>query len=180
MEEAMRRALEDHRDKHDLEPGAYTSYWYARPTHNRDLPYFAFATVTAGCYTPLGALDIVEDAWVQPEWPEANYGTPMWRTMFQQVGYLHLDEDGQPQPRPEVVPTLWRGAIPSRRKGMAWTSDRERAEWFVRRWQPGGSFRKASLWRLDDVPADRVFARFDGRGEHEWALDTRGLTPVRV
>lgn len=171
-----------HAGRRDIDECDYVRYWHGvRPTSNRDLPSFAHATVSAGCYTPAGARDLVADAWTQPEWPEGNYGAAFWRELFGQVGYLHRgrDEEDVLDP-PAEVPTLWRGAIHSRRKGLAWTTDRDRAVWFAERFPADGShYKTAHLWRIDGLDPARVLARFDNRGESEWVVDVRGKTPRR-
>lgn len=167
--------IAEHGGRADCE--SWTDFWWSALVSDRDLPAFAYRTVLARCHTAEETRDLVAFAWTKPEWPDSNYGAEVWRTLFGITGYLH--DDAHTEPRPLTVPTLYRGAIHSRRKGLAWTSDRDRALWFVNRFEPGGPYRRMHLWVLRDVPADRVLARFDCRGESEWVLDTRGLTPTK-
>lgn len=169
----------EHCGKRDL---TSHSDFYRRATSTRDAPYFVASLVAANCFEAEAAVEAVAWAWSIPEWPDANFGSAMWLRLFGRVGYFHDADHGIDLTPPEEVPTLWRGAISSRRKGLAWTSDRERAEWFANRWAPGGPFKQAHLWTYPagSVPARRVLARFDGRGENEWVIDTRRITPVIV
>jgi hypothetical protein len=156
----------------------------AMPVSDRDLPSFAYHTVTQDCWTPEQELDLVCWAWTDPEWPEGNYGARVWRELWERIGFVHerLDEDDTKE-RDQSLPTapvrLYRGAIASRKKGMAWTPDLDRAKWFARRLSPttgtrNGGLRVARVWTTL-CPPDRVYARFDGRREEEWVIDTRGL-----
>lgn len=174
-------AVAAHRGKHDLD--SFTRPFYSRATATRDAPFFVGACVHAGCFTEEVAVEAVAWSWSMPEWPEGNFGKPFWLRLFGAVGYLHHDRaDDLTRTPPETVPDLWRGAISSRRKGLAWTADRERAEWFAQRWEAGGHFKQLHLWHLPAgaVEPRRVLARFDGRGEAEWVIDTRRLTPAIV
>lgn len=174
---AAEQLIEEHQGLRDLNPGDYFKYWLKRPTHDRDLPVFAWHTLGHHCYTNDGIKDLVSDAWNLPEFPEGNYGTAIWHSMFDMSGPIHCDNEGIRALEVTEVPTLYRGAIQSRRRGMAWTSDRDKAEWFAKRLQIGHV--GGHVWRLDKVPVDRVFARFDTRNEDEWVIDIRRLVVKR-
>lgn len=64
------------------------------------------------------------DAWTSSEYPEHRMPRQEWLPIFRKAGY-HIDDD--PATPPENI-TLWRGGVKKTR--MAWTADRERAEWF--------------------------------------------------
>ncbi len=125
----------------------------------------------------------VRDAWVMAEWPERHAPRDLWLDVFEiarredpevvltDEGPMHaetvladiVDGDG--------MVTVYRGATPSRRDGMSWTTDLHRAEWFAHRFDGmPGSQETGALWRLR-IPARFVLARFDGRGEDEIVLD---------
>ncbi len=90
----------------------------------------------------------IRDAWVSAENPENCLDRDEWLSMFDQIGYRHNLKRAVPPP--EVV--LYRGGgIPDR---MAWTADRELAEWFRDRY-PGGR-----LWTAT-VRGDALMAYYD-------------------
>jgi hypothetical protein len=178
--DAAERAILDHNCQQDMEPNDYFKYWLHRPTNDRDLPGYAMLTAIAGCYTPDGLRDIVADAWSLPEFPEANYSADHWSVLFTLSGHIHSTPDGIAPLKIRSIPVLYRGAIHSRRKGLAWTSDRERAEWFANRFNDVPTFGTGHVWVLDGIPHGRVLGRFDNRGEDEWVINTKGMTPRKV
>lgn len=177
-EMAVQQTVMEHNGKQDMEPNDYFMYWHKRPTHSRDLPDYAIKTAIAGCYTPDGLRDIVADAWSLPEFPESNYSSQHWNVLFTLAGPFHSTPDGISALRVRSIPTLYRGAVHSRRKGMAWTTDLAVAKKFAERFS-GPSFGTGHIWTLDSVPHSRVLARFNCRGESEWVINTKGLTPQR-
>lgn len=132
----------------------------------------------AGCaYT---AADVI-DAWSSADYPEPRLGRPVWTELFRNVGYTH---NGEPANPPDEV-TLFRGAPEHRRRGMAWTVDREQADWFVK---GGGSVHRLQedepylLWSLN-APGSALLAYIhrNGRNASEYVVDTlglRGITPL--
>lgn len=160
------------------------------PNHSRDLPYFAYSTIMADCWTEDEETDLVAWAWTDPAWPEANLGTAPWRKLWDRVGYIHEvameseDDDPSSKLRDFEKPTeplvLYRGAIASRKRGMAWTTSLERAVWFRNHMSPAngvkrsGPLRQARVYRCV-VPPERFYAHFEGRGEDEWVADVRSL-----
>jgi hypothetical protein len=131
---------------------------------------------------------LVADAWtghdvVHPDLPE-------WRRLFgsPRPGREHLmtdDERARLAGLPDRV-TVHRGfGDPAGRLGMAWTLDRERAEWFARDF--AGSPRMASLGVRSScawvatvvVPRGRIVACFAGRDESEVIVpNLRGYRPT--
>lgn len=144
--------------------------------HTRDLPLYALTILLANVLDADTARDFAVDAWRIPEWPEANGGTDGWRAVWQSVGFCSDEENVT---RPTEPLTLWRGALPARKRGMAWTADRDTGLWFARRF--GGNIHGGARPRLytATVTPDRVYARLTGRGENEWIIDTRSL-PIRT
>lgn len=57
-------------------------------------------------------------------------------------------------------------------KGLSWTTDRERAEWFASRWKINSAVYKATIAKAD------VLACFGERGEEEIVLDSRKLKNI--
>jgi hypothetical protein len=138
-------------------------------SHNRDLAHFAATIILADVLDEEDARAFALMAWTSPEWPEANLGGDLWRLLWQQVGYV---SDGDPRPTGPV--TLYRGAVPARKRGMAWTADLTRARWFAHRFPRSEHFKQGRVYTASVAP-ERIYARYTGRGEDEWVIDTRGL-----
>lgn len=160
---------------------AFLHNWFDHnPVHDRDLPHAVYDVVTEECLTAEEEFAAVTTAWKMPEYPEANLGRDRWLTLFRRLARTDqvVGDDGVLHRSQVRVPSsLWRGAIPRRKMGMAWTGDRERAEWFVQRFESSTGFH---LYRLDNVPVSAVLARFESRSEDEYVIDTDGLDPIRV
>lgn len=150
------------------------------PVHFRDLPHFAFYTIFSDCWSPDEERDLVSWAWTECEFPEANLGTVPWRRLWARVGYLHETRDGESRmgTPPAQKLTLYRGAIESRKRGLAWSGTETRARWFAERFS-GDSFEDGRVWKIV-VPPERIYARFEGRGEDEWVIDARHLKVEEV
>jgi hypothetical protein len=184
--------LREHGGKHSLDEVEFTlSAAAPGPIHDRNAPNALYALVTGGALSQEGMRDGILWAWQQCEYPEANLSAGQWRTIFAALDKPMCDhdvfaseQDGAVMPcdpacRREGEPlTLYRGAIPSRRKGMAWTADRERAEWFRDRFNTAG-LKTAHLYTATVEPR-RVLARFIGRSEDEYVIDTKGLRVEQV
>lgn len=117
-------------------------------------------------------INAVGDAWTHCDTPEGHFPRRDWLPIFRAAGY---HEDGASAAPPDRI-TLWRGGI--RRTGMAWTADRERAEWFQHRWaaiQPG------KLWTVTVGP-ERLLAHYhqEHRSEDEYVIDSSGIRPREV
>jgi hypothetical protein len=111
----------------------------------------------------------VGDAWSMCEFPERKLPRKEWLPMFRAAGY-HVDDE--PASPPNSI-TLWRGGV--RKTRMAWTADRERAEWFRDRFDTG---KPVKLWTLDVGP-DRLLAHYHQkhRNENEYVIDPTGIRP---
>jgi hypothetical protein len=114
----------------------------------------------------------VGDAWVMCDAPEKGMPRRAWLPMFRQAGY---HDDDQPVTPPDRI-TLWRGGV--RRTGMAWTADRDRAEWFQRRYD---QLSPGHLWTIE-ADSSRLLAHYHQkhRSEDEYVVDTRGLRPKEI
>ena len=183
------RVIARHSGKQDLGPDQWTDLWFhTGPVHDRDLPRFALTTLAANCWTYEGAREVVERAWTLPEWP-GQYGRDNWLMAFARTDFIcsereagkdclyHEDEwdfegDGEPL-------VLYRGSLTSTKRGLSWTLDLERAQWFAARGDMSGKGRQMSVWRCE-VPRDRTLAHFGNRSEAEVVADVRGLRIVRV
>lgn len=116
----------------------------------------------------------VGDAWAGCEAPENYVPRKEWLSIFRAAGY-HDDET--PTTPPNSV-TLWRGG--TRKTRMAWTADRERAEWFQHRFDHLGST-PGKLWTLTVGP-DRLLAHYHEKHRHEdeYVIDPTGIRPKEV
>lgn len=113
------------------------------------------------------------DAWSGCEFPEQKVSRREWLPMFRRAGYH--DEDVLATPPASI--TLWRGGVLKTR--MAWTADREQAEWFQRRFDHLG--RSGKLWTVT-VGADRLLAHYHEthRRENEYVIDPTGIRPKEI
>ena len=124
--------------------------------------------------------DTLAYVWSLAEWPERYLGTDIWVTWFRSVGFV--SEAGQPAP---VEPLqLYRGSTWGRRRGMAWTSDLDRARWFADRTTRFGLLGHGGTGHVFGavVSPAGVLAyidRADGRGEGEIIVDPAYLPPIR-
>jgi len=116
--------------------------------------------------------------WKCAEFPEiALRPMDIWVTYFRWAGYLTDADD--PVEAPVAPLKIYRGAIWRRRRGMAWTTDRERARWFAQRFARFDGhepFESAYVFEADVHP-DGVLAMF--RREDEVVVDPRFLPPLR-
>lgn len=157
------------------------------PIHERDAPWICYRLVADQALTPKAAREMARWAWTMCEFPEANFDSYGWHFVFRMIRgdgdgpVTDIDaEDWDEMTRREralLLPTepvrLYRGAVTSRSAGMAWTGDRDRAEWFARRWDGLSEERGAVYTAL--VEPERVYARFTGRREDEYVIDTIDL-----
>lgn len=179
------QVIREHGGKSDLVEDDWSGLWMAGPlvVHDRDLPRFVLCTIQARCWTYEGARAVLERAWTLPEWP-GQYGRELWLMAFAYTDFicterqegndcpLHFDEwDSQGDDEPI---TLYRGSLKSTRRGMSWTTDLERAQWFARRGDMSGKGREMHVWRCE-VPREHTLAHFNHRSEHEVVADVRGL-----
>lgn len=180
---AVRDCLRTHGDSQSCE-NFMNEFWYGSNgvfgTHDRDLPWATAEVIAGRCLTPQGSRELIVQAWTGPEFPEANLTQDLWLGIFGTVGFIaDDDEDGQQEAPPDAPMRLWRGAIPSRARGMAWTSNRSRAEWFATRLDGVSSRERGALWTAT-APPNTILARFTRRGEDEFVLDPRNLAIEEV
>ena len=114
----------------------------------------------------------VGDVWTGAEFPERTYRRTEWLPMFRTAGY-HVDDE--PATPPDSI-TLWRGGVKKTR--MAWTADRERAEWFQHRFD---AIKPGKLWTITVGP-DRLLAHYHEkhRRENEYVIDPTGIRPKEI
>lgn len=118
-------------------------------------------------------------AWCGYEGGPSGLGEWRWLTMWKAVGFV--SSDGGQAPTDRVV--LWRGAPTwTNGRGMSWTLDSDRAEWFRARCELFG-FGPASLYRAVVHP-HAVLGVVNDRNEAEVIVNPRCLrgrhSPVAV
>ena len=128
------------------------------------------------CKNALSEKDLAEymaDAWVTEENPnmDVNVSTHEALSIFKSCKkeYLMTKEDYKHyQSLPDQV-TLWRGVGVGRTKyGLSWTDNKDKAEWFMNRWNSEGKH-----GTLLEVTVDKkyIVAYFNTRSEQEILLD---------
>lgn len=142
--------------------------WWSGPHHDRDLPRLGTTLVNSGAITGEQARTLLAAAWTDPEFPETGADAGDWLDAFASVGYLSDDDAAAP-----TAPlTLFRGAPPARAAGMAWTADRDIAQWFATRLDTAAG--AGCVWATV-APPQTVLARFVRRSEDEYVLNPRHL-----
>jgi hypothetical protein len=123
-----------------------------------------------GFLTPEAATARVAEAWSDSEYPDSHADHDVWRRLFALAGYT---VDGSRAERPTGALTLWRGSVIERRADWSWTDNREVAE----RYADPTHYRRPEgvVWQATVEPW-RLLARNTGRNEHEYVVDTKGLT----
>lgn len=133
-----------------------------------------YAAWTAGEITVAGLRDLLPDAWAYSDpSPETVIGALAWVVMFRATGLLLRPTN---HPALDNPLTIYRGALPDRRGGMAWTTQQTKAEQFrVRRERaervPAFVFRAT-------VQLDAVLGAFNTRGEYEIVVDPAFLDHI--
>lgn len=110
----------------------------------------------------------VTEAWRMAEFPEDHLGTDVWTGLFDGCEYM---VDGEPAMRTDLpdVLTLYRGALPARKRGLSWTADLDQARWFANRFTGN-----LPVYRIE-VFRSYVLARITTRSEDEYIVDTTDL-----
>lgn len=119
----------------------------------------------------------IADVWSGAEFPEL-FLRPRWAwlMLFRAAGFT---VDGQPAARPAEPMRLYRGAPPRRARRMSWTTDRDKAEWFARRFE----FLGPAFVYETDCPPDAMLMIPGSAGrpdEHEVVINPAGLTIRRA
>jgi len=125
-----------------------------------------------GALTPVDLGACLAAVWSRIEFPH-RFGQRRWLRLFKAAGFV-TDTPGT-EPGTEPL-TVYRGAIPTRRRGMSWTLDPVRAAWFARRWDV---LSRTGLVYAADVPPRHVLAIFHGREELEVIVNPPGLRNLR-
>jgi hypothetical protein len=113
----------------------------------------------------------VSEAWSAAEFPEFALSRNAWFCLFFRAGYTH---DGNPADRPEKPVTLYRGCSQYYTRRMAWTSDRDRAEWFAGYRNHGGHPRAVYQATVEPGRLLAFIGADAGRDENEYVLDPTG------
>ncbi len=118
---------------------------------------------------------ILSDVWCGAESPERTLPASWWVPIFRRAGFVSDPK----MKRPTKRLTIYRGATPERRLGMAWTTMRERAEWFATRDRESFGLVESTVYVATVTPSS-VLALIDGRSEGEVVVDPKGLEDLRA
>src|ERR1039457_3458669 len=110
-------------------------------------------------------------SWTHSEWPARRMDHEVWAMIFRmalKAGHFITDE-GKILSHEKLAEelTLYRGAWEEFSEGMSWTDNLKTASWFAHRFDMTETI--GQVYTVT-VPRDRVLARFDGRGEHEYVI----------
>lgn len=108
---------------------------------------------------------ILPDVWLDTEHPH-QFGYPSIVKLFKETGFL-TDIPGLREP---VECEVFRGCLSAHKRGISWTLDKSRAEWFAKRLNRG----KGRVYRTIVNPKAQL-AAFNGRGEQEILVNPRAL-----
>ena len=115
--------------------------------------------------------EVITDVWSTCEFPASHLGIRSWVALFRAAGFV--SDQGKPQTTEPI--SVYRGASWGRRRGMSWTTDQERAEWFAARFN---SVSNAVVFTATVEP-EAVLALVDRpRGENEVVVDPSMLPPI--
>lgn len=123
--------------------------------------------------------DVLIGVWTMAEFPARYVSRAVWLHWFDVANRVAR------YPVPAAPIQIFRGATPKFRRGMSWTTDRDRALWFANRYSDRPGHRAGKLYQVT-VPSEVVLADVDavagegGRGEGEIIADPRRLPPVRL
>jgi hypothetical protein len=120
----------------------------------------------------------IAEAWQACEWPLQQMEASVWIWLFSQVLNPHqylrrasiVSQIGLPP-----FTRLYRGAAPGHAEGMAWTTNRERANWYATRF----AHREGHLYTIE-AASHMVLARFPGYPDDEWVLNSALFEPGEV
>ena len=120
---------------------------------------------------------ILKNIWVTTEFPH-QMPIPKLVKLFRKANpkLMMTDDDISIYSNlPETV-TIYRGLMDKKSKvrGLSWTTDFERAEWFANRFNRGGKIMKA------DIKKQHIFMFTNDRSEKECVVNPKGLKNVCV
>src|SRR5262249_37003170 len=118
---------------------------------------------------------LLREIWMNAECPSCN--KTIWLSLFQaeisQRDHLMEAADHDSFAALPARVRLFRGARDKKAiRGMSWTTDRDRGEWFANRYQAKRD--RPSLLTCE-IPKDRLLAYFVGRDENEAVIDPRRI-----
>ena len=114
---------------------------------------------------------LLANAWTTSENPNTDINVDIatlsnWFQTASKKFLMTIDEYNAYRTLPDRL-TIYRGvASKSNPKGLSWTTDIKKAEWFANRWNDKGYIIQA------EIPKDKVLAYFTTRGEQEVVVDT--------
>jgi hypothetical protein len=124
--------------------------------------------------------ELVSAVWTESEniWQNLDNWTDLWSFYHLKDRHEVMDEDERAalEALPDRV-TVYRGVTRySRRNGLSWTLDQEKATWFANRFK-----RKSDkpCVLVGEIPKDEILAHFLGHNEHEIVANYKDVKNIR-
>jgi len=134
-------------------------------------PALLFALVDAGKIDREDLAVLLAEVWAMVEFPERAVRRDRWLALFQEAGFV---SDPPGLVRPSQSMALYRGCPTRRRRGLAWTTDLEKARWYADRHANVFRLGRANVFAVE-LPPERVLALINGRKESDVIADVDGL-----
>jgi len=135
--------------------------------NRNDAPAMLVQWIDEGRLLPTDLPDVVRWVWRIAEGPSRSVGVREWVSLFRAAAY----------PAPKVALTVYRGTTRGRRRGMAWTTDLDKARWFADRWILDGGYSETEVVTVV-VPPAAVLCQIDEGREAEVVVDPSMLPAV--
>lgn len=121
-----------------------------------------------GVRTPGKMWPLIADVWIDSEniFQGLEEWTALWAYAPNKRIHFVMDDAEKEALRelPEVIPVYRGFTVDGADAGLSWTTDREKAEWFARRFRQEGVVPKLAS---GTISKEKVLAYFLGRGENE-------------
>lgn len=121
---------------------------------------------------PQGFWNTLSYVWADSEnvWQEMDFWVAVFELTGEEEAKIFMDRDEYLFLQQLHFPRkVWRGAREHNKRGLSWTLDRDKAEWFASRFMQQGEVIERTVERRD------VFAYMNGRGEQEIILKPSAL-----
>lgn len=113
---------------------------------------------------------ILPDVWTDTEHPR-QFGYRKLVKLFKEAGYV----TDAPDHHPPEEPIIFRGCLPKDMKGLSWTFNPRKADWFANRFNRKGT---GKVYQAR-IPAKAVLGIFLGRDEDEVVVDPKYLIDIQ-
>jgi len=131
----------------------------------------------AGTLTGEALNRLIAEHWDAFESPGRFMPADEWLGLFDDAGFV---TDTAGVTRPEAPLTVYRGAHKGGELGLSWTTDRNAAAWFARRFLMLADKLGAAFLLSARVPPWAVLGIFNGRNKAEVVIDASCLEPSQI